>query len=161
MLCSSELRGLETVVKEVEPHDTSSNHIINKLGQGKHLLAYPFSRPNLVQVEDQLFRVASILNTVLQALALNINIGVANDVEKSTTAILDAVITTQESLDKVKSGLMSVSSVVERTDQRSGIVAAQLEGLFGPAQSASTPQEILHELIIKSTEQSAHLNNIE
>lgn len=66
----------------------------------------------------------------------------------------------QESLAEVKCQLESASSTVERTDQKTGTISAQIEGLLGSKQDTSTPREILHELVMKSTEQSVQLSNI-
>ncbi|KAL6412826.1 hypothetical protein AUP68_04035 [Ilyonectria robusta] len=159
-LCGNELRALETTIKALEPPSTPSNSIMNKLDRGKLALTCPFHRQNLLQVEDQLSRVTGILNTAVQALTLNVNIGVVSDVEKSTAAIWDAFVTMQESLAKVKCQLESASSTVERTDQKTVTISAQIEGLLGSKQDTSTPREILHELVMKSTEQSVQLSSI-
>ncbi|EXK26691.1 hypothetical protein FOXG_15819 [Fusarium oxysporum f. sp. lycopersici 4287] len=110
--CEMQLKRLESLLTELMP--TKDPSLAKEIWRRQKLIArYPFDRKKLVQLEEYLSRANTTLSSFIQALNLDINIRMSDDLEafKSSLEALD--INTQTTLRTISTRLDFIRPKVE------------------------------------------------
>ncbi|WJG35464.1 uncharacterized protein FOBCDRAFT_136586 [Fusarium oxysporum Fo47] len=102
--CEMQLRCLETLLNELMP--TQDQSLAKDIWRRQKLIArYPFDRKKLVQLEEYLSRANTTLSSFIQALNLDINIRMSDDLEAFKSSLETLDINTQTTLRTITTRL--------------------------------------------------------
>ncbi|RSL61500.1 hypothetical protein CEP51_013623 [Fusarium floridanum] len=137
--CEGELRALKELVDNLNKIDGSSD-VARKWDKSKSVIAYPFQRKKLTQVQDQLLKATGALGTVIQALILHVGVGVGDDIDAFRSAVNDNHLVTTAFLTRLESKVEMIGSSAEHTE--SALTAISI-GVEEQKAVASSSQELI------------------
>ncbi|RSL98369.1 hypothetical protein CEP52_010394 [Fusarium oligoseptatum] len=137
--CEGELRALKELVDNLNKIDGSSD-VARKWDKSKSVIAYPFQRKKLTQVQDQLLKATGALGTVIQALILHVGVGVGDDIEAFRNAVQDNHLVTTAFLTRLESKVEMIGSSTKHTE--SAVTAISI-GVDEQRAVASSSQELI------------------
>ncbi|KAF4435194.1 pyruvate decarboxylase [Fusarium acutatum] len=110
--CEMQLKCLETLLNELLPTEDPS--LAKEIRRKQKLLArYPFDRRKLMQLEEYLSRANTTLSSFIQALSLDINIRMGEDLEACKTSLEVLDINTQTTLRTITTKLDAIGPKVD------------------------------------------------
>ncbi|KAF5574204.1 hypothetical protein FPCIR_13701 [Fusarium pseudocircinatum] len=110
--CEMQLRCLESLLNELRPTEDLS--LAREGWRKQRLIArYPFDRKKLVQLEEYLSRANTTLSSFIQALSLDINIRMSDELESFRTSLEALDINTQTTLRTITTRLDVIGPKVE------------------------------------------------
>ncbi|KAK2929206.1 hypothetical protein FoTM2_009545 [Fusarium oxysporum f. sp. vasinfectum] len=153
--CELQLKCLESLLSELMPTEDAS--LTKEIWRRQKLIArYPFDRKKLVQLEEYLSRANTTLSSFIQALNLDINIRMSDDLEafKSSLEALD--INTQTTLRMISTRLDFIRPKVEPS------VLEVLSSRAGDRVTTTTSNSIfLHQAAVGVAETKTSFNGSE
>ncbi|KAF5641397.1 hypothetical protein F52700_3338 [Fusarium sp. NRRL 52700] len=110
--CEMQLKCLETLLNELMP--TQDPSLVKEIWRKQKIIArYPFDRKKLVQLEEYLSRANTTLSSFIQALNLDINIRMSDELETFRTSLEALDINTQTTLRTITTRLDVIRPKVE------------------------------------------------
>ncbi|RKL00237.1 hypothetical protein BFJ71_g5725 [Fusarium oxysporum] len=153
--CEMQLRCLETLLNELMP--TQDQSLAKDIWRRQKLIArYPFDRKKLVQLEEYLSRANTTLSSFIQALNLDINIRMSDDLEAFKSSLETLDINTQTTLRTITTRLDVIDPKAESSHLE--LLPSRIEDQIT---TTSTNGMVLHQAVVSVAETKTSFNGSE
>ncbi|RKK47063.1 hypothetical protein BFJ67_g7961 [Fusarium oxysporum f. sp. cepae] len=153
--CEMQLRCLETLLDELMP--TQDQSLAKDIWRRQKLIArYPFDRKKLVQLEEYLSRANTTLSSFMQALNLDINIRMSDDLEAFKSSLETLDINTQTTLRTITTRLDVIDPKAESSHLE--LLPSRIEDQIT---TTSTNGMVLHQAAVSVAETKTSFNGSE
>ncbi|EWZ29222.1 hypothetical protein FOZG_17091 [Fusarium oxysporum Fo47] len=153
--CEMQLRCLETLLNELMP--TQDQSLAKDIWRRQKLIArYPFDRKKLVQLEEYLSRANTTLSSFIQALNLDINIRMSDDLEAFKSSLETLDINTQTTLRTITTRLDVIDPKAESSHLE--LLPSRIEDQIT---TTSTNGMVLHQAAVSVAETKTSFNGSE
>ncbi|KAK2690499.1 hypothetical protein QWA68_010314 [Fusarium oxysporum] len=153
--CEMQLECLETLLNELVP--TEDQSLAKEIWRRQKLIAqYPFDRKKLVQLEEYLSRANATLSSFIQALNLDINIRMSDDLEAFKSSLETLDINTQTTLRTITTRLDVIGPKAESSHLE--LLPSRIEDRIT---TTSTNSIVLHQAAVGVGETKTSFNGSE